>query len=169
MYFISKKLTKIWQQVKKCFVKQQSGLLCSCTSAIFKQQFSNLLQPSEQFFRSSQKIFSSLIYTRQSKKELVILKALGLEWFISSITDNNVLPANEVILYLARLVYIREIKVKGFLLTTRNAVEFQHSNWLLDKEQLNGELLPQPKRVQIAGLPQNKSMQQIKSILIKVL
>ena len=81
---------------------------------------------------------------------------MGLEWFISSITDNNVLPANEVILYLARLVYIREIKVKGFLLTTRNAVEFQHSNWLLDKEQLIGELLPQPKRVQIAGLPQNK-------------
>ena len=39
--------------------------------------------------------FSDKYYTIE-KKELVILMAWGLEQFISSKTDNNVLPANEV-------------------------------------------------------------------------
>ena len=37
--------------------------------------------------------------TIQLKKELVILMAWGLERFISSITDDNILPANEVLSY----------------------------------------------------------------------
>ena len=107
MYFVSEELKKYGNMWKSALLSINQDENDHALAPSFNKIFQILIYGSQSNLSEvAKRYFILWLILDNRKKELVILMAWGLERFISSLTDNYVLPANLV----HRYIYIGKVK-----------------------------------------------------------